>query len=72
MEYADERGEKFASDGVVLCRESARTSSKKSKYTRWPFSSLTRKSPFSKPLEIVAMLITGNALFTCELVNGPS
>ena len=34
-----------------------RTSSKKSKYTRFPCSSRTRKSPFSKPAEIVAMFI---------------
>jgi len=32
-------------------------SSKKSKYTRLPCSSRTRKSPFSKPAEMVAMFM---------------
>jgi hypothetical protein len=34
-------------------------------HTRWPFSSLTRKSPFSNPDDIVAMFITGKARRNC-------
>ena len=38
---------------------------KRCTHTRCPFSSRTRKSPFSNPLEMVAMFITGKARRSC-------